>query len=128
MFAHGVFVYLPVIVTFGYLEEAIRVLTTGGLLVFDCFIAKRFGIDTIRQWQNDPYNYKFPTTISQSLISEFAVRFGLTIAGTFEVNYHASSSTYFILRKSPLCYMAIRVYRTSTVKLQSQTLPPEKSC
>ena len=78
VFAHGVFVYLPIIVTFGYLEEAIRVLTSGGVLVFDCFIAERFGIDTIRQWQNDPYKYKFPTAISQSFISEFAVRYGLT--------------------------------------------------
>jgi phospholipid N-methyltransferase len=102
VFAHGVFVYLPLIVTFGYLEEAVRVLTRTGVLVFDCFIAERFGIDTIRQWQNDPYKYKFPTTISQSLIGELAARSELTIAGTFDVKYHASNSTYFVLRKAPL--------------------------
>ncbi len=97
--AHGVFVYLPVIASFGYLEEAVRVLAPKGILIFDCFIAEHFGVDIIKQWQNDPYKWTFPVLISQSLVTEFAARYGLTLIATFHINYHASFSTYFVLHK-----------------------------
>jgi SAM-dependent methyltransferase len=69
VFAHGVFVYVPLLVSFGYLEEAVRVLTPGGILVFDCFVAEHFGIAIIRQWQNDPYKWTFHVLMSQSLLT-----------------------------------------------------------
>ncbi len=100
VFAHGVFVYLPLIVTFGYLEEAVRVLAPGGTLIFDCFVGERFGVDIIRQWQTEPHKWSFPVVIPHSLINEFAERYGLTLVGTFDINYHASFSTYFVCRKS----------------------------
>ncbi len=42
------------------------------MLIFDCFIAEHFGVDIIKQWQNDPYKWTFPVLISQSLVTEFA--------------------------------------------------------
>jgi SAM-dependent methyltransferase len=99
VFAHGVFVYLPLIVTFGYLEEAVRVLAPGGSLIFDCFLGERFGVDVIKQWQNDPYKWSFPVVISEGLIGDFADRYGLTLVNTFDIGYHASFSTYFVYRR-----------------------------
>jgi SAM-dependent methyltransferase len=100
-FSHGVFVYLPLITTFGYLEEMARVVKPDGWIVFDCFLTRNFGVDTIKQWQRDPHHWTFPVAISEDLIMEFLVRYRLTCVGRFDTPYHASLSTYFVARKRP---------------------------
>ncbi|MCE0497077.1 MAG: class I SAM-dependent methyltransferase [Methylacidiphilales bacterium] len=99
VFSHGVFVYLPVIKTFGYWEEITRVAKPGGWIIFDCFLTRYFNVDVLEQWQNDSYHWDFPVIISEELIEEFLMRYGLTCVGRFNAPYHAAFSTYFILRK-----------------------------
>jgi SAM-dependent methyltransferase len=98
-FCHGVFVYLPLITTIGYLEEMVRVTKPEGWIIFDCFLTQNFGVDIVKQWQSDPYRYTFPVAISEDLIKEFLAKYGLICVGRFDTPYHASFSTYFVLRK-----------------------------
>jgi SAM-dependent methyltransferase len=99
VFCNSVFVYLPLITTFGYLEEMARVAKPGGWIIFDCFITHNFGVDIIKQWQRNPHHWTFPVVISEDLIKELVSEYGLICVGRFDTPYHASLSTYFVLRK-----------------------------
>lgn len=101
VFCHGVFVYLPLITTFGYLEEMTRVAKPGGCIIFDCFLTHNFGLDILKQWQREPHHWTFPVAISEDLIKEFLAKFGLICFGRFDTPHVASLSTYFVLRKGP---------------------------
>jgi SAM-dependent methyltransferase len=97
--AHGVFVYLPLITTIGYLEEMYRVCRKGGYLVFDCFIDDRFGLSTVEAWRRDSHGYAFPVVLTRKILNEFVTLKELELVTEFDVDYHASQSTYFIYRK-----------------------------
>jgi SAM-dependent methyltransferase len=98
VFSNGVFVYLPLIQTFRYLEEMVRVCKPGGYIVFDCFTSKNFGIEIIKKWAESIHS--FPVIISDELINEFGICFNLDLRASFNVNYHESYSTYFIFQKN----------------------------
>jgi len=101
VFCHGVFVYLPLITTFGYLEEMARVAKPDGWIIFDCFLTKNFGVNIVKQWQSDPHHWTFAVVISEDLINEFLAKYSLSCVGRFDTPYHASFSTYFVVRKMP---------------------------
>ncbi len=98
VFSHGVFVYLPLIASITYLQEALRVLKPGGLLIFDCFTDEFFKLDTIKKWQQGEFN--FPVIISKDLLYNFFQTNNLLVLKTFNMNYHDSESTYFIVEVS----------------------------
>lgn len=99
-FAHAVFVYLPMIETIGYLEEMVRVVKPGGLIVFDCFVGEHFGMKVIKDWRQDSFGWTFPVVLSKGLVEEFIENNRLQQVSAFDVKYHASLSTYYILKKS----------------------------
>lgn len=102
VFSHGVFVYLPLIQTFSYLEEMVRVCKPGGYIIFDCFTSKNFGVEIIKKWVESVYS--FPVIISDELLNEFGIRYNLVLISSFNVNYHESYSTYFIFQKNSVHY------------------------
>lgn len=98
--AHGVLVYLPILVTINYLHEMYRVCKKGGYLIFDCFTDENFSLATAQQWYQDKHNYTFPVVTSLHLINDFKSHYNLQLVKTFSAPYHASVSTYFIFLKS----------------------------
>jgi hypothetical protein len=48
--AHGVFVYLPFLLTYGYLEEAARVTSLGGYVAFDILSEYCLDDSAVRKW------------------------------------------------------------------------------
>ncbi len=97
VFSHGVFVYLPLIDTITYLEESVRVLKPGGLMIFDCFTDEYFNLETIKKWQKGEFN--FPVVLSKNLLTHFFTKNNLQLITTFNINYHDSESSYFVVRK-----------------------------
>ena len=97
--AHGVFVYLPVVITVSYLQEAARVCKVGGYIVFDCFTDRIFTLSEIIRFREINPEYDFPVILKEEIINEFCTQYSLEILTRFDVNYHLSKSTYFILRK-----------------------------
>jgi SAM-dependent methyltransferase len=98
--SHAVFVYIPALSTVRYIQESARVCKPGGLVVFDCFTNEIFQLDTCELWLHDNYGYTFPVILNEGLILQTATASGLKLQGTFDVKYHASSTRYFIFKKS----------------------------
>ena len=97
--AHGVFVYLPVVVSLEYLREAVRVCRVGGFLIFDCFTSDTFGLDEILSFREHSGGYDFPVVINAAVIDAFCSRFCLKRAASFDMTYHAAKNSYFVLQK-----------------------------
>jgi phospholipid N-methyltransferase len=98
VFSHGVFVYLPLILSVGYLEELVRVCKTNGFIVFDCFVSDAFGLDVIKKWQQ--INTYFPVVVPVNLITEFAADNNLKLVHSFNIRYHECTTRYFIFQKN----------------------------
>ncbi len=100
LFAHGVFVYLPAIVTGQYLKDAARVCKSGGLIVFDYFSDTTFTLKEILRFREvNPY-YEFPVVTSDQVIEEFCEMFGFMRISSFDTPYHKTKSTYCVLKKN----------------------------
>lgn len=97
--AHAVFVYLPVVITFQYLTEAVRVCKPGGKIVFDCFTDQVFDFDEIIRFKQVNPGYDFPVVIKTDTIHQFCRKLELTLLATINTPYHLTQSTYFILQK-----------------------------
>ena len=97
--AHGVFVYLPIVITFHYLIEAVRVCKQNGRIVFDCFTDCTFTVDEIIRFREVNPEYDFPVIISEATLFEFCDRFNLEIEGFFEAPYHLTNTTYYVIKK-----------------------------
>ncbi len=99
VYTHAVFVYLPLITTIGYLEECVRVLKPGGMLVFDVFLDTEFCFATIQKWRRESPEYAFPVVISRALLCEAVSLLNLQIVCEFKMNYHSSETIYFVCKK-----------------------------
>jgi ubiquinone/menaquinone biosynthesis C-methylase UbiE len=97
--AHGVFVYLPIVITFQYLKEATRVCKNNGKIVFDCFSDRIFTVEEIIRFRGMNPDYDFPVVIPEKMLSDFCDIFHLAIEASFDMPYHFTQSTYFVLRK-----------------------------
>jgi len=97
--AHAVFVYLPIVITIQYLQEAVRVCKKNGHIIFDCFTDGVFTFDEISNFSIVNPNYTFPVIITEELINQYCTKFNLQIVSSFNINYHLTQSTYFILKK-----------------------------
>jgi phospholipid N-methyltransferase len=99
VFAHAVFVYLPMLVTAAYFQEIQRVLKPNGFVVMDFFVDESFGPLVIDTWLSDERGYEFPVVWSKSLLLTLAEHQGWSWVNEFAVPYHSSSSTYFVFTK-----------------------------
>lgn len=100
VYAHGVLVYTPLLVSWGYMEEAGRVLKPGGLFVFDVFLVDNSLQSVIMAFRaSNPAGSDFPVFLQRSWIDDAAQTLGFKIEASFKTPYHGIESTYIILRK-----------------------------
>ena len=95
--AHGVFVYLPLIQSIGYLYEMVRTCKSDGLIIFYCYLSENLTTNMIYQFKEN--NKFFPVFLPQKLIEDFALENRLQLIHRFNIEYHESYSTYFIFKK-----------------------------
>lgn len=95
--AHGVFVYLPVLVTVEYLQEMVRVCKPGGFIMFDFLTEASLSYDNCKEWLKT--EHRFPVLFPTSILQEFAKVNNLQSVKKFNEIYGNSFVEYFIFRK-----------------------------
>ena len=65
--AHGVFVYLPLIHTFQYLQEAVKICSQNGLIIFDFFSDRIFTVSEVLAFKKKNPQYDFPVIPFQGI-------------------------------------------------------------
>lgn len=96
--AHAVFVYLPILQTFGYLKDCARICRKGGHVVFDCFLDKSFAMDDLNQWLAG--HHRWPVVIPQALLEEFLFSHHLRLERIFSEVYGDGNVCYMIWKKN----------------------------
>lgn len=95
--AHGVFVYLPFLVSYRYWKEMWRVVRGGGYVVFDVMSESCFDDKEAEKWLSTESIY--PTFVpSEYLISVFGKQ-GFSLINRFYTSYSVGKSEYFIFRR-----------------------------
>jgi phospholipid N-methyltransferase len=94
---HAVFVYIPILQTFSYLKECIRVVKSTGYIVFDVITDSEFSYSLMQKWLNSMH--RWPVVLSHSLLEEFFEQNRLNIVHEFSELYGPATCHYYILRK-----------------------------
>jgi SAM-dependent methyltransferase len=96
--AHGVFVYIPVLQIFSYIKEAARTLSSGGYLIFDCYLDSSFKGEIIQDWLKS--EWRFPIVLPEKMLMEYIHDNGFELVSRFDEIHGASFGNYLIFRKS----------------------------
>lgn len=92
--SHGVFVYLPFLVSYRYWKEIWRVVKSGGFVVFDIYSEGCADELAVEQWHLAQHNY--PCFISRDYVVSLFAKYGFTLLKTFKNRYGASHSEYLV--------------------------------
>lgn len=96
--AHGVFVYLPILQTLGYIRETVRVCKPGGYVVFDCFLDKSFDLSVAEKWLAGQSRY--PAIIPEKLLLDFTGNLSLRLISYFQEVRGPSYGDYLVFQKA----------------------------
>ncbi|MFF0341346.1 class I SAM-dependent methyltransferase [Kribbella sp. NPDC004875] len=80
--AHKVFVYLPFVVSFGYLAEMARVVRPGGVVAFDVITEDCLNDVVTKTWLDEPSRANIYQLTPRAWVVEFLARRGLELAGS----------------------------------------------
>jgi hypothetical protein len=96
--AHGVFVYLPFLLTYRYLLEVVRVARDGAYVAFDVVTEDCFDEETVAAWLlSDRYE---PTFMSEDYVVEFFTRYNFSQIGCcYNDRYGPGKSKYLVFHK-----------------------------
>lgn len=95
--AHGVFVYLPVLATFKYINEIARVSDNGAFVVFDCYLDTSFELQSAMNWLKT--QWVFPVIIPYKLLVDYCDSCSLKFISSFQSIHGASHVDYLIFQK-----------------------------
>lgn len=98
--AHKVFVYIPSVVTFRYLNEMIRVSQTGGYIVFDIVSQSCMDDLTITKWNAGQSNYI--TMMPKEVVIGFFAKRHCSLLSCFHAPLVPGSSEYLVFCKNRL--------------------------
>src|SRR5262245_21233424 len=88
--ANGVFVYLPFLSTYGYLEEMCRVTEEHGYIAFDVFSEHCLDDTTVHRWLDS--NDHYPAFLSSQYLVEFFRKRAISLVGRFFAPYGVGRS------------------------------------
>jgi ubiquinone/menaquinone biosynthesis C-methylase UbiE len=95
--AHRVFVYLPLVVTIGYLQEMARVVKEGGAIAFDIVTESCLDAAATDRWVTE--NAIIYNMIPRQWVIDLLDRYGLSLVGTSFAPMSGAKSEYFVFRK-----------------------------
>lgn len=95
--AHGVFVYLPFLISMRYFYEMVRVVKLGGYIVFDCYDETTMEEENLISWLNSIDVY--PVLIPNQFIINFFNLNGFHLVKNFNNKYGHGVSKYYIFKK-----------------------------
>lgn len=91
---HGVFVYLPFLVSYRYWMEIWRITKKGGMVVFDIISEDCLDERTVDKWLNSNINY--PCFLSKSFVVSLFGKHGFSLVSTFKHVYGEGQSEYLV--------------------------------
>jgi SAM-dependent methyltransferase len=92
--AHGVFVYLPFLVSYRYWKEIWRVMKNGGFVVFDIMCEDYLDERTVEKWLISEHNY--PCFLSKDYVVSLFGKHGFGLVKTFTNRYGEGRSLYLV--------------------------------
>lgn len=95
--AHGVFVYLPFLVSYRYWKEIWRVVRLGGYVVFDIYSEDCLDESTVEKWLKSEQYY--PCFLSKSYVISIFIKHGFSYSNSFMNRHGEGLSEYLIFRK-----------------------------
>ena len=98
--AHGVFVYLPFLISYRYWEEIWRTTKIGGLVIFDIISEDCMQNDLIEKWLKSKHSY--PCFLSKSFTTSLFNDHGFSLVKTFTHRYGAGKSEYLVFVRNSL--------------------------
>lgn len=94
---HGVFVYLPPLISFEYFKEMARVCRLEGHIIFDFFPSEEFDEASVLRWLST--NDRFATVLPRSAVTRFFERRGFTVVGEFYRRVSEGRGLYLAFRR-----------------------------
>lgn len=99
--SHGVFVYIPFLVAYGYFKEIWRITAAGGIVVFDIFSEDCLDEEMMDKWLSSTHRY--PCFLSKSYVASHFAKHGFRLLNTFKNKHGAGQSEYLaFVRGTPL--------------------------
>jgi hypothetical protein len=96
--AHGVYVYLPFLLTYRYFQEIVRVASDQCYVVFDIFSEDCLNTETVESWLES--EQMFPCFLSKDYVIDFFTKHGFLLIGEFfNHKYNVGKSKYLIFKK-----------------------------
>lgn len=92
--AHGVFVYLPFLVSYRYWKEIWRIAKIGGFVVFDIFSEDCLQKGLIEKWLESEHSY--PCFLSKDFTVSLFTAHGFALVKTFTHRYGEGKSEYLV--------------------------------
>lgn len=99
LLAHGVFVYLPLLHTYKYFSEIVRVVNKNGLIAFDIYCDEDWNLDTIQTWSENG-NHLYPVIINKQTVIDFFIKNNFRLINNFNKKHGQTFSTYLIFKKN----------------------------
>jgi ubiquinone/menaquinone biosynthesis C-methylase UbiE len=95
--SHGVFVYIPFIVAYGYFKEIWRVTADNAIVVFDVYSEDCLDEEMVDKWLRS--NYRFPCFLSKSYVVSNFSKHGFRLLKTFKNKHAEAQSEYLVFIK-----------------------------
>jgi SAM-dependent methyltransferase len=96
--AHGLFVYLPFLISYRYWKEIWRVVKEGGIVVFDIISEDCLDEAIVEKWLNSKCTY--PCFLSEGFVVSLFRKNGFSLLSTFKNRYGEGVSEYLVFTRS----------------------------
>jgi SAM-dependent methyltransferase len=95
--AHGVFVYLPFMISYRYFKEIARVVAPGAFVAFDICSEACFDTETAEKWLASDHNW--PCFLSTAYVRQFFHNNGFVFVESFLTPFNVGWSEYLVFRQ-----------------------------
>jgi phospholipid N-methyltransferase len=98
--SHGVFVYLPFLISYRYFKEIWRVVKLNGNVVFDIYSEDCMDEHNLENWLKS--EHKYPCFLSKNYVASLFEQKGFKLIDTFKHPHGAGESEYLLFKRVSL--------------------------